>query len=421
MRFHDANKPSRATGARRWGPLGRVVAAAVLGLVLLTSALPGEAGLKEDLEELREQQAQVQADKQAKASDVDAATADVGDVTAALQALTGEVNEQANKVSAAEQALAAAEARHAEASQAVEQQAAAIVDLEQRLESRAISSFVTQNNTPTPLLEEADPNQALRMQTLVESVTEDGISVSDELKVAKEDLEIEKGAAAGAAEEAAAIRTQLSEDLAELERRRTDQQALVDQAEARLEAQLAEAWALSETDKALSAEIVEKNKALAEAQAAAQRQAAAAAPAPSGSGTAPTFPSAGEIVNIRGIWIHQSIADNLDRMLAQAEAEGYSFSGGGYRDSQSQIRLRRAHCGTSNYAIYHMPSSQCSPPTARPGASNHERGLAIDFRYNGGSITSRSNAGFLWLKANAASYGLYNLPSEPWHWSVNGN
>jgi hypothetical protein len=24
------------------------------------------------------------------------------------------------------------------------------------------------------------------------------------------------------------------------------------------------------------------------------------------------------------------------------------------------------------------------------------------------------------LRANAANYGLYNLPSEPWHWSVSG-
>ncbi len=26
-----------------------------------------------------------------------------------------------------------------------------------------------------------------------------------------------------------------------------------------------------------------------------------------------------------------------------------------------------------------------------------------------------------WLAANASSYGFYNLPSEPWHWSTTGN
>ena len=51
----------------------------------------------------------------------------------------------------------------------------------------------------------------------------------------------------------------------------------------------------------------------------------------------------------------------------------------------------------------------------------HERGLAIDFTYNGRIIGSRSGPAWSWLSANAASYGLYNLPSEPWHWSTTGN
>jgi hypothetical protein len=51
----------------------------------------------------------------------------------------------------------------------------------------------------------------------------------------------------------------------------------------------------------------------------------------------------------------------------------------------------------------------------------HERGLAIDFTTHGSTIQSRSSPAFQWLSANASSYGLYNLPSEPWHWSTNGN
>ncbi len=51
----------------------------------------------------------------------------------------------------------------------------------------------------------------------------------------------------------------------------------------------------------------------------------------------------------------------------------------------------------------------------------HERGLAIDFTCNGSIIGSRSGPCYNWLKANAANYGLYNLPSEAWHWSTNGN
>jgi LAS superfamily LD-carboxypeptidase LdcB len=51
----------------------------------------------------------------------------------------------------------------------------------------------------------------------------------------------------------------------------------------------------------------------------------------------------------------------------------------------------------------------------------HEQGLAIDFTHNGSVISSRSSAAFQWLASNASSYGFRNLPSEPWHWSTNGN
>jgi hypothetical protein len=72
-------------------------------------------------------------------------------------------------------------------------------------------------------------------------------------------------------------------------------------------------------------------------------------------------------------------------------------------------------------AAYAESANACSPPTALPGTSLHERGLAIDFHAGGRSITSRSDPAFQWLAANAAAFGLFNLPSEPWHWSVNGN
>ena len=61
-----------------------------------------------------------------------------------------------------------------------------------------------------------------------------------------------------------------------------------------------------------------------------------------------------------------------------------------------------------------------TPPTALPGASRHQQGLAIDFGDNGRTIQTRDNACFLWLSAHAGSYGFANLSSEPWHWSIDG-
>lgn len=119
------------------------------------------------------------------------------------------------------------------------------------------------------------------------------------------------------------------------------------------------------------------------------------------------------------ILVDSSIVTHVAALLTAAHDAGYrGLCGSGWRASDRQIAFRRQNCGTSYYAIYHMPSWQCSPPTAIPGTSNHERGLAIDFYTDyGASITWYE---FNWLAQNAARYGLKNLPSERWHWSTNG-
>lgn len=60
---------------------------------------------------------------------------------------------------------------------------------------------------------------------------------------------------------------------------------------------------------------------------------------------------------------------------------------------------------------------------AKPGTSNHQMGLAIDF---GGGLPSTpgpvtGNAFWDWLSANAAKFGYKNYPAEAWHWSPTGN
>ena len=127
-----------------------------------------------------------------------------------------------------------------------------------------------------------------------------------------------------------------------------------------------------------------------------------------------------ELTTVRGIVVNVLLAENLEGFLAAMESRGYTLSGGGYRSSDAQIAVRRNNCGTSDYAIWEMPSYQCRPPTARPGRSQHERGLAIDFTYNGSIIRSRNTDVFRVMSEVAPQYGLINLPSEPWHWSTTG-
>ncbi|HEX6419039.1 MAG TPA: D-alanyl-D-alanine carboxypeptidase family protein [Acidimicrobiales bacterium] len=137
--------------------------------------------------------------------------------------------------------------------------------------------------------------------------------------------------------------------------------------------------------------------------------------------SAPAGPPTGSLASVPcpaggSITVDSSIAANLRSLLAAAADAGKRLCGSGYRTAAQQIDTRRRNCGPTHYDIWVKPSSQCNPPTARPGTSMHERGLAIDFTCDGGPV----DPCFGWLHQHAGTYGLRNLPSEPWHWSTNG-
>ncbi|MBK7720833.1 MAG: D-alanyl-D-alanine carboxypeptidase family protein [Austwickia sp.] len=111
------------------------------------------------------------------------------------------------------------------------------------------------------------------------------------------------------------------------------------------------------------------------------------------------------------------LADRVERLVSDALADGVPLCGGGWRSYQEQVDLRFQNCGVSTKAVYEWPARWCSPPTARPGQSMHEQGLAIDFRPLRG--VSRPDM-YRWLRAHAREYGLYQLPSENWHYSTTG-
>ena len=113
--------------------------------------------------------------------------------------------------------------------------------------------------------------------------------------------------------------------------------------------------------------------------------------------------------------------EHADDPQPLAGTDGFTLTGGGYRSPDQQVAVRRENCGSSDYAVYQEPPNDCHPPTAYPGTSMHEQGLAIDFQSNGSMISSHGDPAWQWLNAHAATYGFYNLPSEPWHWSVNGH
>lgn len=121
-----------------------------------------------------------------------------------------------------------------------------------------------------------------------------------------------------------------------------------------------------------------------------------------------------------GFLVHKCLANSVNALVPTAVAAGFTLTGSAWRSHQAQINLRIKNCGGNTYYnIYEKPSSRCSPQTAIPGNSMHERGLAIDFDLPPRGTAAR-DAKVKWLKKNTPSFGLYNLPGEDWHYSTNG-
>jgi hypothetical protein len=122
---------------------------------------------------------------------------------------------------------------------------------------------------------------------------------------------------------------------------------------------------------------------------------------------------AGTIVDVRGIQVDASIAGQLARMIDAAALDGITLTGSGWRSAEDTAYLRvRNGCPD----VHTSPAESCAVPTAIPGTSMHERGLAIDFH----NAKTADLPVARWLANNAHRFGLHNLPSEPWHYSTNG-
>lgn len=135
--------------------------------------------------------------------------------------------------------------------------------------------------------------------------------------------------------------------------------------------------------------------------------------------------SSPDLATVGGITVARELAPSLRALLAAARADGIELSGWGWRSPQRQIELRRIN-GCPD--VHSSPASSCRVPTARPGQSQHESGLAVDFTWQGETLCyplraaqcRGRNPAFDWLDENAHRYGLQVLSSEAWHWSTTG-
>ena len=401
-----------------------------------------KAAIQQQVNQLRKERDVFQKEVLDQARIVDTATAEVSEVEQALADLELLVAEQRDDLTRAEQALEGAVLSVSAAEQQSAELASQQADLNSQVNDLALQTYIGRDSTiegSFGLARTGDIYKAARVQTLIGAAFGDINNTSDQLRALQVDTQVATKALNEAVTQRELLRGEAEIQLDQLLEAVGLQAQIVFEAETRLEARLYEAAALAELDAEMAkkieaeqndlAKVVQAEKAKRaeeerlrreaerkrrEAEEARQRRLLGIADAP----TSTNFDKS-ELTTVWGIQVHESIADKLLALLKAASRDGIRLGGGGYRSSQSQINLRRAHCGTSNWAIYSKPSYQCSPPTARPGASMHERGLAVDFTQNGRALWSNTS-GYRWLKRNASKYGFRNLPSEPWHWSVNG-
>ncbi len=416
--------------------VGAAAAAALLAGVPMSASADDPNGGK-SLQQLQKERDQVRAQKAAQAGKVDGLRATDAQVTSALAALNANVSAQQDRVEEAQRAVSQAEADRTAAEQAQAQAQTELDHLKVQLRESAVQAYVTLGSSePMSTVGVDNVNDALNKRTLLSVQANENIDLVERYRSTQEDLEIQRKAASDASDRARRSKAAVQSRLDQLNESYQQQQSFAAEVDQRINSALAEADSLSAVDANLSSSISSKQaqlaKALAAEQAAQQARASQArvtlkaggsgrgSGGGGGGGGPVSISGAGPIVSVGGIQVSASIAGQLQALLGAANAAGIHFGGGGYRDPSGQIAVRRSNCGSSNYAIYEMPASSCHPPTAKPGTSMHERGLAIDFTQNGSTL-SRSSSGFAWLKANASRFGFYNLPSEPWHWSTNGN
>lgn len=401
--------------------------------LVLVGSLPAGA----DLETARQRREEVRQERAAVAAQLDVLGADKAAVVDALDALKADLlAEEAALVEAtgeAEEARVAA----AYAAVAVDRMDHRLDTLQVLLSDLAVGAYIGDPGSIGDLamfVTSSDVGDAAKATFLADLEVERQDAVAAELTELKADLADAGEVADEAAAHAAAVRDEVAVRAGLAAEARDSQARFVVAVEAELERRLAEAAGLEQLDQELAADILQGEQELAarllaeaEARAVADALARAAADVGGSSGggdptssRATSSPPSGRVVGVGGIQVDSTIAEPLAALLAAAEAAGVRLAGGGYRDGAAQLALRAQNCGATDYGRYERPASECSPPTARPGHSMHEQGLAIDFTYDGAVIGTRSSPAYRWLAANASRFGFYNLPSEPWHWSVNG-
>jgi LAS superfamily LD-carboxypeptidase LdcB/cell division protein FtsB len=377
--------------------LSRIISAVVIVGLALGQATPswaaGDAAARRQ---------QVESQRAKAAAELNVLRASQAQIQKALDDLDRNVRGQQAAVAQASQAADAAATALAKAQKDEATTAAQVSTLRDRVADVALEAYMgTSTAAEFEMFRSGDLAEIARRQAYRSVAIGDTSDSLDQLRAARQDLQTRRRAAQRAKDQTAARRAAVQSRLATLSQSQVQQQKFAGQIENKVAAESSQSDQLAQQSSQLAAQI------------AAQQASTSSSSVTKTAGLC--------LTTVRTITVACSIAGQLDKMLGAAAADGYTLTGQGYRSPEQQIAVRQKNCGSSQYDVYQKPPNSCSPPTAYPGTSMHEQGLAIDFMWDGSMISSHSNAAWQWLNANAATYGFYNLPVEPWHWSVNGH
>src|SRR3954453_10596770 len=378
--------------------LSRIVSAVVIVGLALGQAAPAGAS------DARSRRQQVEAERAKAAAQLNVLKASQAQIQRALDDLDRNVQAQNAAVAHASQAADAAAVSLARAQRDEAATAAKVADLRNSVADVAIEAYMgTSTAAVFDMLRSGNLAEIARRQAYRSVAIGDASDSLDRLRAAREDLLARRRAAQRAKDQTTARRAEVQKRLASLSQSQNQQQKFADDVENKIEVATGQ-----------SNQLAQQSSQLANQIAAQQAQ---------GTSSSSVVRSSGTIClsTVRSITVACSIAGQLDKMLGGGAADGFALTGGGYRSPDEQVAVRRKNCGSSQYDVYEMPPNSCHPPTAYPGSSMHEQGLSIDFMWSGSIISSHGSPAWQWLNANAGSYGFYNLPSEAWHWSVNGH
>lgn len=189
-------------------------------------------GSSEAQSELEERE-QVQAEQAAAAADLETATAEDAQLESALVALTDQVRTQEALVDRAEQAVAAAEAEVVAAENRVVEQQAEIETLRTEVQDTAVEAYIDPaQDVLAQVLASEDVSEAARREALMGNVLTRQQDQLDELAGIEEDLMIAEEDAELARTEVEEQRQTVTDELADLEATKAEQervQAALDQ------------------------------------------------------------------------------------------------------------------------------------------------------------------------------------------------